>query len=452
MAWNNGEIDNAVGWGDISHATGIGGPPYVMGTMVDSSSSYNTMAKYKPVRHSNPGWLSYAQLQATRFGFWDPIHYTGSAPLITEAANKNNWTYLKPRGIAYDNEWFRSSDFLKEPGSTYGYNANMGCPISLECNGEPSATGFAVLVWKDSYAATRYGKSWNSEEGISITEFLAGGNNNMSGYYIAFLMCDNASPSTNFVYIITKVAINSFSTVEVFPMYGSDTYSGSVLYPGIPFLNQSHTSGITIVAGLVPNPAQSSTYPYDLTTSHSGIYSLGLIDNADRLILNFGEAYSIQGLTGGPVNNSTYPIYMGNPTNVTYAGMNFVRYQVTVGSQDGLYGLFSTPSNWGRTVSGHNTVYFDVNIINNVGTIGTSSDPGSVGTVTYTNSGSDTYPASATDQATKLLSKANCESTYLWVPTGVPLASRNFSVSCTAKAVDISQTKTMNSVQIYATA
>ena len=452
MAWNNGEIDNAVGWGDISHATGD--TSLTMGNMVTNSNSYNLMAKYKPVRHSNRGWLSYAELKATRFGFYDPVHSIGSSlPLNYPSSPNNNWEYLKPRGIGY-NECMRSTDFLSAAGSSVGYNANMGCPFSLECNGTPSPSGFAVLIWPDAYGANRNGKGWNANEGISLVEFLSGGPTRFDEYYIAFLFLDNASPATNYVYVKTKVRVDSISTVEVFPFYGSDYPSGSTTYPGIPFLNQDHTSGITIIAGLLPNPAASATYAYDVTTSQDGIYSLGIQAGVDRLNENYDDSYSILGLTGGPVNTSTYPIYLSNPTTITTSGgMTWVRYNVTVGSQDGIYGLFSTPSDWGRTVSGHQTVYFNVRLNNNTGVFGTSTEPGSVGYVDFQQSGSGIYPASANNQATKLVGSSSLSSVYAWMPQTVPVASRSISVSATAYKIDDTyEDKAMTPVQINATA
>jgi len=407
------------------------------------------MAKYKPVRYNNRGWLSYAELKATRFGYYDPIHYIGAQlPLNSPSSPSNNWEYLKPRGIGYD-EWMRSTDFLSAAGSSVGYNANMGCPLALECNGNPSPSGFAVLVWPDSYGANMHGKGWNANEGISLVEFLSGGANDYSVYYFTFLFLDNADPTNNYVYVKTKVRADSISTVEVFPFYGSDYGS----YPGIPFLNQTHSSGITIIAGLLPNPATSS-YEYDVTTSETGIYSLGIQAGVDRLNLQYGAAYSIQGLSGGPVNTSTYPITLSNPTTIsTSGGMTWVRYNVTVGSQDGIYGLFSTPSDWGRTVSGHQTVYFNVRMNNNTGVFGTSTEPGSVGYIDFQQSGSGIYPASANNQATKLVASSSLSSVYAWMPQSVAVANRSISVSATAyKTDDTYEEKAMTPIQINATA
>lgn len=464
MAWNNNsEIEQAVGWGDISQATHIsnGDGTYTMGNMVNVSSSINPMARYKPVRHTNQGWLTAAQFAETRYGFYDPIHLLPrTVPLINEATPKNNWQYLKPRGIntteasITGNEWFRSTDFLKEAGSSTGYNANIGCPIALELNGTAGSAGFAVLVWKDSYAASRYSKVWNSNEGLSLSELLAGGGSDMSDFYIVFLLIDNAHPSTDFVWVKTKVKISSFSTVEVFPMYGSDTYSGSVLYPGINFLNGTHSSGITIIAGLSPS-AGSSTYPYEITTSYSGMYSMGFQDNCDRIIISdYENAYSIQGLTGGPVNTSSYPVYMSNPTAMTVSGSNYIRYNITVGnSRDGIYGLFSTPSNWGRTVSGHSFIYFDVTIFHQTGPIGTSTAPSGDIAQTFSNSGNASFPASASNQAVKLIGTSTFSSLYLWVPSGVPLSARHFTIHVVAHNIDSPvEQKTMETLDVYATA
>ena len=454
MAWENGEINTAVGWGDISHATGIGGPPYTMGNMVDASGSYNKMCIYKPVRHSSPGWLTLAQIREARYGFYDPIHnLPASNPTFAPGLSgppKNNWEYLKPRGISY-NEWFRSTDFLSAAGSTVGYNANMGCPVFVESNGTPKYAGdFGVMLWLNEYAATKYsGKTWNANEGLTVVDLLKyPSRQDISEKYVAIVLYDNTDNSFNIIKTNTRIdSITGSPAYHTFPLLHAQQTIDGVTYPAIPFLNEASHSGhdITIIVGLMTGAPASGTY--QIYTSAQDIYSLGIQDGCDRCVVPFGSSRSILGLTGGIINTAQHPITIGNKAEVSYGGATWTRYQITSSS---IWGNFSAPSDgWGDRTA----VYYELQVDNLAGFFGTVSAPGQTSRLSYGtdhSSGALSFLLSSgqTDQQRQLLGSIG---EYLWFQDGVPLYARGIKIDIMAYAIDTAETKQLTGLSVYAT-
>ena len=74
MGWNNDYtlLTAPISLGDISRATGVGGPPYDLGNMIKNGTIINAMAKYKPVKSNNPGILTVTERAAKRYGMSEP--------------------------------------------------------------------------------------------------------------------------------------------------------------------------------------------------------------------------------------------------------------------------------------------------------------------------------------------------------------------------------------------
>lgn len=129
MPWDDtykkmyGAVSNA----DISYPTSQPGPPYAMGSMVYLGSGYlNVAAKYKPVEYPSPGVLTEAQRRSVRYGFGQAGVALPALPLSNNAQNpKNNWQYIPP------STWWRNLDFVKEVGSSIGYNGRAIMPLKV---------------------------------------------------------------------------------------------------------------------------------------------------------------------------------------------------------------------------------------------------------------------------------------------------------------------------------
>ena len=122
MGWNNDYtiLTAPIGWGDISRATGLGGPPYDLGTMIRDGSLLNQWAKHKPFRNPNPGFAfdgtkstpelrspsRVAAALAANFGLTIPRYNANDF----KSHYSDPWSYNRPRGAA-NSEWFRALDF-----------------------------------------------------------------------------------------------------------------------------------------------------------------------------------------------------------------------------------------------------------------------------------------------------------------------------------------------------
>lgn len=450
MSWYNGEIENAVGWGDISHASGYGGPPYIMGNMVDPTQNpyaiINPMARYKPIRFNTWGILTDQNRADARHGF-----STSNIPYWTPTASgcpKNNWVYLRPRGASY-NEPYRALDFLSAPGSTVGYNARIAAPIAAVSGGSPQVGqdyGFWI-PFNGNASNEQAGKVWNQYEGLSLQDLLESASD-FYNYHITVLLYDNNNNTWNIVTYKTTLAqaIQSNSSGFVPMLYNTAGTESGVYHPAVPFLAESshNDHDITFVIGLRPEGPSSDLY--SISTQSLDIYSLGFVDGCDRFTVKFGSAISIMGLDGSIVNNSTHPIALSNPTEITVGQTVWVRYAIS----NSIWGSFSTPGSWGRTNPpnpDHTTNYFTITITNGTGLIGTSSAPGDSGQKQYS-ANSQVFAASASNDNRELLSSVG---DYFWMPKAVAVASRYVKIDLLAYAIDTGESKQLNGATIYAT-
>lgn len=453
MAWDNGEINTAVGWGDISHATGSGGPPYPMGNMVDFNNPtiINPLAKYKPVRHSSWGILSEADRRSTRYGFGAsvPTWYAPSPGSSGAACPKANWSYLRPRGIAY-NEPYRGLDFLKEPGSTIGYNSHMASPIFLAQQGTPEVGenyGFAIL-FNGSAGSAQTGVYWDADEGLSIRDLLESASD-LYRHLLTVLLYDNDDKTWNLVTFNTTLESASQSASFIAMLYASAGYESGVYHPAVPFLNESSHTGhsVTVVLGLRAGTPGSDAY--SVITSNStcpDVYSLGFADGCDRFTVEFGNAISIMGLTGGIVNDAQNPIVLTKYKETTYGGYDYVVYQIN----SAIHGSFSTPSNWGRTEQrpDHRTVGFDITMSNMAGVLGTASEPSSTGGASFYASAN--FDAGISGYRVQLIAPYGVTQ-YLWMLKNVPVNSRYVKFDITATAADTGESKNLTGAIAVAT-
>lgn len=110
MPINDNILIKPIGWGDISTALGVGGPPYTMGNMVATSTILNKFSRHKPVENSsNPGILTESEFKATNWGFGvSGIPSYSTATVLRNsflaATAGSAWTYTKP------STWWRSHD------------------------------------------------------------------------------------------------------------------------------------------------------------------------------------------------------------------------------------------------------------------------------------------------------------------------------------------------------
>lgn len=117
-----------VSLGDIS--TGIGLSSLDLGTLC-KSTLINKWAKYKPIRHSNVGYVTESDRATAKQGM-TVTKYTSPTTLRDNYANE--WAYLQPREGQSPQEWFRAFDFIQVNNSGvpvvgHGYNRNASAPI-----------------------------------------------------------------------------------------------------------------------------------------------------------------------------------------------------------------------------------------------------------------------------------------------------------------------------------
>ena len=118
MGWNNDYtlLTAPISLGDISRATGVGGPPYDLGYMIKNGTAINIYAKYKPVKWGSVTPPRDVDLEQLDYG----ISVNESIDMSKSFQNPY-WTYNRPTAGA-PNEWFRALDFHR-------YKANAECPL-----------------------------------------------------------------------------------------------------------------------------------------------------------------------------------------------------------------------------------------------------------------------------------------------------------------------------------
>lgn len=141
MSIVNGIIVNNVGWGDISTALSVPGPPYDIGYCIEHGI-INKWAKYKPLASNKIGFLTETERAEMAQGM-TVGKFTSPASLY--ASFTTQWAYTRPS--AAQGHKFRSHDFVQvtntgaivqtSAGGT-GYNPNAEVPIQGWFNPPPT--------------------------------------------------------------------------------------------------------------------------------------------------------------------------------------------------------------------------------------------------------------------------------------------------------------------------
>lgn len=285
MGWNNGILTLPIGWGDISRATGVGGPPYDLGNMIVNGTSINAMAKYKPVRHSNRGILSLSERASTRYGF-------GAAmPQLTLSDNEpeNIWTYLRPRGVkntslnpTSTDEWFRALDFD-------GYASDACAPLATSVGNLTYDDWSNILVFVNGLSNSLrpdMTRRWVADRSLSIGELLEGGGENRYDNYVSFLLIDTQDWSKNLIVTNTtfRTLVNNGGN-GTFRLNAQGERESGLDYPAIPILSSSRNGHTFRVVVCLATMQPSAGNAYEVYTSNLASYipySLGFEAGADR--------------------------------------------------------------------------------------------------------------------------------------------------------------------------
>lgn len=414
MGWNNGYtlLTAPVSLGDISVATGLGGPPYDLGDMIMNGPNINAMAKYKPVRHSNPGILSVSDRAAVRYGF------AAALPQLALSNNEpqNDWSYLRPRGIGYT-EYFRDLDFD-------GYAPGACTPLVVEAARLAYDDWSYINLFAEGISNGHRpdGRIWIPNQSLSIQELLESASD-YYGSYIAFLLIDTTDWAKNL--IITGKTFSSFINQD----YGyktfqlnfddSDKQESGVWYPRVPILNSYRRNhNFRVVVCLLPGGNPSSGYAYNVISSDLYLYtpySVAFVPGSDRI--------TDQLVTGAFTMDGTQITAMSIEktdmvTEVSYGGFIWRAYRITVNATLSTANVPYAGAT--HTISGTLT-------LSNTASYVFGSSPSS-GNSTITPAVSATLVGGTAGQQKTLFSSDN--SNYLWVPVsgGLPSTSVNASV------------------------
>ena len=292
MPWDDtykkmyGAVSNA----DISYPTSQPGPPYAMGSMVYTGSGYlNVAAKYKPVEYPSPGVLTDAQRRSVRYGFGSASTGLPALPLGNNAQNpKNNWQYIPP------STYWRNLDFVKEVGSSIGYNGRAIMPLKVNIGQLVTSAESIVVVMCNAAVNSVPGispRAWSANDCVSLDDLLV----NDYNYFLQFLFVDTTNGVRNLV-VCNKQLSSAITASAGGFVYQSFYYLGTtpyytevsgIKYPDVPVLaNTGHT--IRVIVGIGGGPSlPDSSYAYQVITDPATInswvmYSLGLEDNCDR--------------------------------------------------------------------------------------------------------------------------------------------------------------------------
>lgn len=183
MSWNGTtkRMVAPVGWGDISQATGVGGPPYDLGDMLKNSVIINKWAKWKPVLDSAVNLPTrYSRKASGRTGSSTDIvnrqygvqasGFGRNVPI--DAIHSCEFSYEPPQ-VGY----WRAGDFIDPEDPThYGYNANarldlMG-KIWIAQSQERPIIGSGGLLANDLEIDYTPHSAADAAEMMSIQDFL----------------------------------------------------------------------------------------------------------------------------------------------------------------------------------------------------------------------------------------------------------------------------------------
>ena len=262
MSWDatTRTITGAVGFGDISSALNVSGPPYDLGTMIDSSSTLNPMAIHKPIQHGSFGILSDAQKAGVNYGLSIP-ELSALSDVFASGASYA-WKYLKPTG---GNLPYRSLDFVSgDSPSTKGYYSDA--PRNILCCLQNSTLNINVVNEHTTPVALFYAFSKNGQGTQSPTS-------------TNWLFDKRPSLSTGIgsAYGHTEVQLDCSIGIE--DVYAGGVGGATALYGsnhrlGLAVKNGNNYSFLACGADLVNNSGNSN--PDMLKVSSATLHTLGM--------------------------------------------------------------------------------------------------------------------------------------------------------------------------------
>jgi len=409
MGWDDNTLHNVltkpISLGDISFATGVGGPPYDLGNMIANGTAINPMAKYKPVKSSNPGILTDTERKNTRYGFGGitskQLNLDSNPPVLT-----NDWVYEKPTA-GQPNEWFRALDFD-------GY-ARLACAplvvsvgqLVYEYNKESQ-----LLLWANdkSNAMRTDGRRWVANQSLSIEELLNGAEEYYE-QYIGFVLHNTNSNHGGLNFISTYKTFKQFIQNDYgntyFTLYGaggSGSHSGRTC-PGVPVLSSTNVGDTFEIIVCLSTRTIQAGYEYEVFTSSMGSpYSLGFVAGCDRTTAELRS--------GADTWDGTQITYFNISTTLissdySYDGQLWNGYAMTA---DAKFDTTGAPYGSGTSV----TISGSLNITNS-GSFRIGSNPGSGESVLSVPVATTVYGATTDQYARTLFSSVSDPTKLLWV-------------------------------------
>jgi hypothetical protein len=321
--------------GDVRWDSSLSTPAWV------SAGGINPMAKYKAVRHSNPGILSATERASARYGFATPVPTLN----LTHNVPQNNWVYQPPRGMNGGgtgvHEWYRVLDFVKSISETQtGYDKNACSPLVLSVGQLVYDAQSQILLYGEGYGngIREDGLSWVADHSLSLSELLSS-NSDYYGYYISFLLIDISDNTYPKNLIVTNTTVSSFVTssynYKEFDIYAEQTTESGLVHPAVPLLESSRRGhDFTIIACILPGNQPSGNYAYAVYTESTSPavatltpYSLGFVSGCDRITRKLDSgAFTMDGMA-----ITSVPVTCRDTTiERTFNNMVWRAYQVEV--------------------------------------------------------------------------------------------------------------------------
>ena len=265
MGYANGIMTEPIGWGDISNALGVGGPPYVMGNMVNASTIINKWAKHKPFEPiiASPDYATHALRDAAAlavdWGLTIPLYSPGSD---FHTNWQTEWPYTRP------STWWRALDLHRYADSAY-MNKTTGFSGSGDKISSDNLINFPMggkLMVPDPSAIENGSNSFpmwinqhNSDDYILAPSDFAGatGNNSvvngtrvdLSKMYFGLAAIYRGSGSNAYTYDKVWVGTTALTSTQQVGYYPSDlTVVQYGNYYLVPILADAHTNGAWLSA------------------------------------------------------------------------------------------------------------------------------------------------------------------------------------------------------------
>ena len=301
MGWNQEQdrITGAVGHGDISFATGVGGPPYAMGDMVARMNSINVLALWKPFRNPAKGFSDAAtQRAAIRDAFGGFKQDNGLLPTYSVNGGDigdiphNRWEYKIPRGVNNEyNEPYRDNDFSPlglYNGFQVGYYKDAVSPISAIWPATWRSTNNMVIVNFNGAVP-----GWLSAFCLSVDDIIPYDSGVGYGDYCICLALAGSNGGRDLIVSTKRVRdVLSVSDGMAFTFSKSEVDALASLYAP----NGYATAAICLYrpSGGVPSEQTIYHVPSQLNPD---VVSLEIGPNSDRQKIFMGYDGSIQGLS-----------------------------------------------------------------------------------------------------------------------------------------------------------